>query len=192
MLYLTNFGDAAVLLPLAVATLVWLASLVGRRTALMWCGAFIIAGGGVAVLKICLTACAAAAGALDNPSGHTSMSTLVYGGLAVIVGAETESWQRIAAGAVGAALIAAVALSRVVIGAHTPADVAAGLVIGGVALALFARSYLRERGIERQIWPLLATAAIVAASLHGHQAQLEPLWRGIAGYLRDTAGLCRA
>ena len=192
MQFLTNFGDEAVLLPLAAATLIWLAILVGRRTAITWCGAIVIAGGATAVLKIYFSACATPIPALDSPSGHTSMSTLVYGGLALIIGAETNSWARIAAGAAGAALVAAVALSRVAVGAHTLADVVAGLVIGGGALALFARSYLQERRVERQIWPLLAAAAIFAAALHGHHAPLEPLWQRMAAYLHDTAGLCRA
>jgi membrane-associated phospholipid phosphatase len=120
------------------------------------------------------------------------MSTLVYGGLALISSAETESWTRIAAATTGTALVAGVALSRVMLGAHSPAEVAVGLAIGGAALALFARTYLLQRGAERQIWPLLAGAAIVALALYGHHARLEPLWRTLAAQLRDTTGLCRA
>lgn len=192
MQFLTNFGDEAVLLPLAAATLLWLARVVGRRSATMWCGAFLIAGGGTAILKIYLSACATPIDTLGSPSGHTSMSALVYGGLALIAGAETESWRRVAAGVAGAALVAAVALSRVMLGVHSPADVAAGLVIGGAALALFARTYLQQRGVERQIWPLLAGAAIVALALHGQHARFEPLWRMLAGQLREATGLCSA
>lgn len=192
MQFLTNFGDEAVLLPLAAATLLWLSRIVGRRSAIMWCGAFLVAGGGTAILKIYLSACATPIDTLGSPSGHTSMSTFVYGGIALIAGAELEAWPRVAAGAAGAALVAAVALSRVMLGAHSPADVAAGLVIGGTALALFAWTYLQHRGVERQVWPLLAGAALVALALHGHHAQFEPLWRALGSYMRDSAGLCRA
>jgi membrane-associated phospholipid phosphatase len=192
MQFITNFGDAAVLVPLAAATLLWLSRIVGRRSALMWCGAWLVAGGATALLKVYLSACGTPFGTLDSPSGHTSMSTFVYGGLAVIAGTETESWTRIAAAATGTALVAAVALSRVMLGAHSPVEVAVGLAIGGAALALFARTYLQQRGAERQIWPLLAGAALVALALYGHHARLEPLWRTLAAHLRDATGLCRA
>ena len=190
MQFVTNFGDEAVLLPLAAATLIWLWRMVGRRSALMWCGAVLICGGGTAITKIYLGACTTPIDTLDSPSGHTSMSTLVYGGLALIAGAESETWPRVAAGTAGAALVVSVALSRIALGAHSPAEVAAGLVIGGVALALFARTYVQQRGAVQRIWPLLAAATIVALALHGYHVQLEPLWRALAQAFGRT-GLCR-
>ena len=190
MHFLTDFGDEIILLPLAAATLVWLAALAGRRAAVMWAAAVLICAGGTALLKIYLGTCGAPIDALVSPSGHASMSTLVYGSLALIVGAETLAWQRIAIAAFATAMVVGIALSRVIVGAHTTIEVVIGLVIGGVALGVFARSYLATRPAHAQVWPLLAAAVIIALVLHGHALSLEGVLHAIGGYLHLTAGLC--
>ncbi len=187
---LTNFGDAAVLLPVAAVMFLWLFSMVGRRQALMWGLALLVAGGGTALLKIFFFACGSPGAALESPSGHASMSTLVYGGLALVAGSESEAWPRVAAGAAGAALVVAIALSRVALGTHSVSEVAVGLVIGAAALGIFAHSYLAGRPVGRHVWPLFVAAAILAALLHGSSAGLEPVWHQIAAYLGATTGLC--
>jgi len=192
MTFLTNFGDAMVVLPVAAVTLAWLTRVAGGRTAALWCGALLLCGGGTALLKIYFGTCTAPLESLNSPSGHASMSTLVYGSLALIVGAEAAPWQRFAAAALGAAAIVGIALSRIVLGAHSMAEVALGLVIGAVALALFARRYLETRPAVRHIWPLVAAVALLILVLHGHSAHLEAVWRAVAGWLHNTAGLCRA
>ncbi|HXQ52378.1 MAG TPA: phosphatase PAP2 family protein [Stellaceae bacterium] len=190
--FLASFGDAVVVLPVAAVTLLWLATLVGRRVAMTWCWAVLLAGGATALLKIWLSGCATPIDGLESPSGHTSMSTVVYGGLTLVAASEAESWPRVALGAAGAALVLAIAVSRVTLGAHSAIEVVVGLVIGGAALALFARAYLRDRQAGRPIWPLLTAGIILALALHGHSAELEPLWRRIAAALRNATGLCRA
>ena len=192
MTFLTDFGDAIVVLPVAAATLAWLMRVAGLRTAALWCGALLMCGGGTALLKIYFGACAAPLESLNSPSGHASMSTLVYGSLALIVGAEAAPWQRFAAAALGAAAVAGIAISRVTLGAHSMGEVALGLVIGGATLALFARRYLEVRPAARQIGPLLAGVALLMLLLHGHTTHLEAVWHAIAAYLHNTAGLCRA
>jgi membrane-associated phospholipid phosphatase len=195
MRYLTNLGDAAVVLPVAALILLWLLDLAGQRIALLWCCALLVAGGGTALLKIYIDACTIPVAGLDSPSGHTGMSTLVYGGLALMIGAETASWRRLAVGAAGVVLVAAIALSRVVLGAHDVIEVVVGLLIGGTALALFARGYVGVP-IEgaRRIWPLVIATSIlaVALALSDHPTQLEPFWHLIADDLRNATGLCRA
>jgi membrane-associated phospholipid phosphatase len=192
MQFLTNFGDADVLLPVAAVMFLWLLRLAGRKQALMWGLAVLAAGGGTALLKICIFACGSPIATLESPSGHASMSTLVYGGIALVAGTEGEVWPRVAAGAAGAALVAAIALSRVLLGAHSASEVVVGLAIGALALGIFAYSYLGGRAIGRRVWLLLAAAAVVAALLHGHPSRLEPLWHEIAVYLSATTGFCRA
>jgi membrane-associated phospholipid phosphatase len=192
MRFITNFGDAAVLLPVAAAMFVWLLIEVGRRQALMWGLAFLVAGGGIALLKIGIFACGSPGGALESPSGHTSLSTLVYGGIALVAGSESEARARPAVGAAGALLIAAIALSRIILGVHSASEVAVGLVTGAVALGVFAHSYLGGRAVGRGAWLLVIGAATIAALMHGHPAKLEPMWHEIAAYLRLHTGLCRA
>jgi membrane-associated phospholipid phosphatase len=191
MRFLTDFGDAMVVLPIAAATLAWLARIAGARTAGLWCLALLACGGGTALLKIYFGACAAPLPSIASPSGHTSMSTLVYGSLALIVGAEAPSWQRFATAAMGAAAVIGIALSRVTLGAHSVEEVLLGLAIGGSALALFAPRYLEARSAARNVVPLAAVVVALMLLLHGHSAHLEALWRGIAAWLHNTGGLCR-
>ena len=177
MRFLTDFGDAMVVLPIAAATLAWLVRVAGPRTAGLWC--------------LALLACGAPEPALESPSGHTSMSTLVYGSLALIIGAEAAPWQRFAAAALGAAAIIGIALSRVTLGAHSVAEVAIGLAIGAGVLALFARRYLEAPPAARNLAPLAVSVVLLMLMLHGRSAHLEAVWHGIAAELHDTAGLCR-
>jgi membrane-associated phospholipid phosphatase len=190
--FLTQFGDAIVTLALAAAILLWLAVFVGSRLAAVWGGAVLLAGGGTALLKIYFSACGTPLDTLQSPSGHTSMSTLVYGGLALILGAEAGPWQRLTAGAAGAALVLAIAASRVLLGAHSLVEIGVGLLIGAAALALFARRLLAARPMSGQVWTLVLAAAALAFLLHGHEAELEPVWARLAALFRDTTGLCRA
>jgi membrane-associated phospholipid phosphatase len=195
MLYLTNLGDAAVVLPVAALILLWLLDLAGQRIAVLWCCSLLVAGGGTALLKIYIDACSVPVAGLDSPSGHTGMSTFVYGGLALMIGTETASWRRLAVGAAGAALVATIALSRVLLGAHDVIEVVVGLLIGGTALALFAHFYVgvpMERA--QRIWPLAVATSVLATGLafSNHPTQLEPFWHLIADNLRTATGLCRS
>jgi len=195
MRYITNLGDAVVVLPVAALILLWLLDLAGQRIAVLWCCALLVAGGGTAFLKIYIDACTVPIAGLDSPSGHTGMSTLVYGGLALMIGAETASWRRLAVSAAGVAMIAVIALSRVLLGAHDVIEVVVGLLIGGTALALFARGYAgMPIDGARRIWPLAIATSILAAALalSDHPTQLEPFWHLIADNLRKATGLCRA
>jgi membrane-associated phospholipid phosphatase len=195
MRYLTNLGDAAVVLPVAALILLWLLDIAGQRIAVLWCCALLVAGGGTAFLKIYIDACTIPVAGLDSPSGHTGMSTLVYGGLALMIGAETASWRRLAVGAAGAVLVATIALSRVLLGAHDVIEVVVGLLIGGTALAFFARGYVGvPTDRARRIWPLVIATTVLATALalSDHPTQLEPFWHLIADNLRNATGLCRA
>ncbi|WP_049986677.1 phosphatase PAP2 family protein [Halobellus rufus] len=68
---------------------------------------------------------------LGFPSGHALGSTTFWGGVAVL--AHRGAWRRRLA--VAAAVVATVALSRVLIGVHYLADVVAGVAIGTAFLA---------------------------------------------------------
>jgi hypothetical protein len=117
------------------------------------------------------------------------MSALVYGNLALIVGAEAAPWRRFAVAGMGGAAVIGIALSRVALGAHSLSEVVLGLAIGGTALAFFARSYLEVRPRARQIGPFLAAVALLMLLLHGRSAHLEDVWHDFAAYLHDNASL---
>jgi membrane-associated phospholipid phosphatase len=75
------------------------------------------------------------------PSGHVAATTVLYGGIAVLVMVATSRrLPRLAGWALALALIACVALSRIYRGEHHPIDTIAGLALGAAALysAIFA------------------------------------------------------
>jgi PAP2 superfamily len=127
--FITNFGDLAVLLPIAVTVLTWLLwSPDSRRSGAAWAVAVVFCGGSIALLKVYFSACPT--GTIDSPSGHAALSFLVYGALALII-AERSKQLTVPAIAAGLGLALAIAGSRIVIGAHDGVDVLIGLVIGG-------------------------------------------------------------
>jgi len=71
------------------------------------------------------------------PSGHATMSTLVYGGLVLVHRRHVPSEGTVAA-AVAGVVVVVVSLSRIVLGVHYLGDVLAGLLVGAVVLACFA------------------------------------------------------
>ncbi len=72
------------------------------------------------------------------PSGHTTMATVFFGGLAAIVFHRTKKpVPRIAAAMAAAGVVVAVATSRVYLGAHWATDTFAGMLTGLVWVVAF-------------------------------------------------------
>jgi membrane-associated phospholipid phosphatase len=100
------------------------------------------------------------------PSGHALGSTVVYGGLALVLNVGTRRRRAAAA----AALVAVVAASRVVIGVHYLGDVALGI---GVGLVFLAVAYRLARDRPGRGLMLAVGLAILAAGAAGYA--FEPL-----------------
>lgn len=186
--FVTDFGDLAVLLPIAAMILVWLLrSPESQLLAAAWALAVVFCGGAIGLLKVYFSACSTSI--IDSPSGHVGMSTLVYGGLALMVAVR---WRRLAvpALAVGLGVIAAIAVSRVIVGAHDTVEVLIGLAIGAVALAIFAKALIRDP-LAMPAKTMLASAVLIIVLLHGQQVQAEQFFRLIGGYLHtERAAVC--
>ncbi len=186
MSFLTNFGDAAILLPLAAAILAWLVVGKSYRAALWWLAALALCGGGIALLKVYFVACVTP-GPLQSPSGHSGLSALVYGALAALLATRVEGWRRIAAPGLGALLVAGIAVSRVLLHAHTPPDVVVGLLIGFAALAVFLVGSAGRLAPMASIRPLLLAAIAFIAVLHGDKLHAEALLHAVGVYLKGGA-----
>jgi membrane-associated phospholipid phosphatase len=174
---LTDFGDPAVLLPLSLVFFIWL--LLTRRlaTAIIWL--LIVAAGNalIAVLKIYLVACPAGF-AMHSPSGHACFSILVYGSLTVALAlAVKRRWMRGSIIALGTLFVAAIAVSRFLLGNHSPAEIAIGAVVGGIGLAVFTAVY--RRGTNRRGPVLLLALAVIAVAFifHGEKVKAEAFLR---------------
>jgi membrane-associated phospholipid phosphatase len=185
---ITDFGDAAVVLPLSAVMLVWLLWLHARRAAVSWVVAVSLCIVGTALLKIVLYVCPVPD--LVSPSGHTSLSTLIYGALVLVIAAERRGWQRVAALAAGAGLILGIAGSRLLLNVHSALEVGIGVLIGIVTLALFASRYLRLRSEEKSLRPLILPAIAVITLLHGHELRAEGYLHAIGRYLHLGGKAC--
>lgn len=185
---LTDFGDLAVTLPLSMAMLLWLAHLRRWREAGWWVAALALCIGVTALSKIIFYACPLVAH-LSSPSGHTSMSTLVYGAIVAVCAAEFDGWRRGAIVAAGAAFVVAIAASRVALMIHSAVEVAAGLTIGGVSLALFTWQYLRRPPAMPSLRPLVVASIAVMALLHGQELRAETMLHFFSSYF-EVAKAC--
>ena len=185
---LTNFGDLAVLLPITILIFVWLYFLPARRNAAWWAVAAVLCLGVTGFFKILFAMCPPVA-QLHSPSGHTSLSTLVYGGLFMLMAITAEGRMRCATIGVGATLVLLIALSRIALDKHTMLETGLGFAIGIGALALFASSYLASPRTQVPLRVLLLSVALVLVLLHGRQLHAEDLVRAIGGYVKDGSGI---
>lgn len=171
--FLTDFADQAVLLPVAALVGVSLACSGWRRGALVWTLAIGSVLAAMLALKLVFMACGPLMleGEIRSPSGHTAAGTAIYGGLVAF-------WARRASGRAWMALPAALAVammigaSRLALGVHTAAEVAAGAAVGvGVALAFASAA---GRPPPTMWWRRLAMiAASAALLLHGLRLPAE-------------------
>lgn len=176
MQFVSDFGDQAVILPLAVAVALALLLAGWRRAALAWVLA--VAGTLAAVLlgKVLAVACVhvLAIADLRSPSGHTASAAVVYGGLvALLLPEPARGLRRWVAAFVLAAIFAVVfGGTRLALHAHTPADVVAGACLGiAGALALSRLAGPRPDGMRVRI--PVAAAIVVAVTMHGTHLQAE-------------------
>ena len=184
---ITDFGDSAVLLPLAAAMLLWLLLLRAPRAAAWWVAAVGFCIGLTAVLKIFFFRCPPIHN-LHSPSGHTSLSILIYGALALVIMVDGGNLRRVVMIGGGAGLIFAIAASRLLLDMHSMPEIALGLMIGVVGLTVFGYGYLRCRPEVVRLSPLLVSAVVLISTLHGSQLRAEEVLHRITGYLHIHCG----
>jgi len=186
---LTDFGDIAVLLPLSVVILVWLLSDPSRRVVGSWVIAVGLCVATTALLKIYLYACPPAPD-LVSPSGHSSLSVLIYGAIVLVIAAEQSGWRRAVMLIIGASFIAAIAGSRLWLNAHSGPEVAVGILIGIATLAVFADHYLRSRTEGRRLRPVILSVIVVTAIFHGQELHAEAFLHAISRHFHLTSFAC--
>jgi len=157
---LTFLGDSTLVYPATLLVGAILASR-GRRVSALLFTASVVGGGVLEVLlKLAyqrprpdLLPRLVRASSYSFPSGHATLSTVFFGGLAAVVFHLTKRRAaRTAAVAVAALIVAGVALSRVYLGVHWLTDVTAGVLIGGfwVVVAATATEYAARRAALRR------------------------------------------
>lgn len=143
---ITNFGSSALLLPFATAIAVCLAAGRAWRMALLWLGVFLAGVTLVIVSKALFIGWGIGAHAIDftGVSGHAMLSAAIFPTAVYLVlyrrSLSVRMWCSI-----GAGLIAlAVAVSRVVLNAHSISEAVAGVMLGflvSVSFIVLSRRY---------------------------------------------------
>jgi membrane-associated phospholipid phosphatase len=189
----THLGDSALLLPASMAMLAYMLYRQQTRIAAVWAFTFVLCAVLTIALKICFDACATqvAIPAVRSPSGHASLSSAFYACSAVMAAGEArERWQRRAIFAAAAGLIGAIAASRVILGAHTVAEVGFGLLIGLLCVGQVAQRYLERPAIDFR-WRIIIPAFLVLILItHRMHLDFEHVIDRIAAMLRHQWSLC--
>ncbi|BAN23930.1 phosphatase PAP2 family protein [Caballeronia insecticola] len=187
---LSNLGDAALLLPLALVCALWLRS-VDMRLAVRWAVLLTAGMGLVGLSKILYAGCGVEIPAIQFRmiSGHTMLAASIYtvaGGL--LFGGFGGGWYRL--GALGGlALAAAIGASRIMQDAHTPAEVVAGWLLGAaIAALLLLRVFDKPRKMPRA---LVAGVGLLAVSsiAYGHHAPFQRMIEHYSWWLCQGLGL---
>ncbi len=186
MMFLTNFADQAVMLPVVFAIAIVLAMQGWRRGALLWLGVVLVTFGLMLVLKLAFLACAPLLGIIDihSPSGHVAAATVVCGGLAALLTRRRASILPIA-------MLAAVVIgvSRLMLGIHSLPEVVLGALVGLAG----ATALLTLAGAPAALRPgrLLAVVVIVAALFHGMHLPAEAAIRHTAFRAAQMLSVCQ-
>jgi len=182
---ITDLGDSAVMVPIALVIAAWLSASGAWRGALAW---LVLFGTG-AFLVICTKVAYLAWGfgveALDftGISGHAMSATAVLAVAGYVLGCRRSVVVAACASLLGYLSGVAIGVSRVALGNHSPCEVVAGCVLGG-CVAAAAIGVLRQRpGLAAAPAAFAATALALILVLHGHRAPSENLTVRLALYL---------
>jgi membrane-associated phospholipid phosphatase len=187
--HVTELGDSAVLLPLALVIVLWL-RVHCWRVAAVWAALFCVDGAVVVLSKLLFMGWGLHPAGLDftGLSGHSALSMLVFPTLGQLLGAGRRASLRWALPLLGALLAAAIVVSRVKTHFHTPIEAALG-GLWGAGLAIVALWHLpRERiNIHRGAWFLPAAILLPLILSYGQIFPSYKLLENIACQLSGRA-----
>ncbi len=194
MIFLTDFADLAVVLPLAVAIAVGLLLAGWPRGAAAW--SVVVPGTLLAVLaaKMAVADCGALLPfrGLHSPSGHTASAAVIYGGLlALLLPAPRRGRGRpVAAFLLAGVFAVTFGGTRLLLHVHSRSDVLAGAAIGiGGALAL---AYLAgPRPSRLRVALPLATVLAMMVLFHGRHLRAEDQIDRVSRLLWPLTLCCR-
>ncbi|WP_267125900.1 phosphatase PAP2 family protein [Xanthomonas sacchari] len=171
---ISNFGDAAMTLPLALVCALWLAlGSAGWRAAATWLGLLASAAALVGATKILYAGCGVELRALQFRviSGHTMLAACVWP-MACMLCLRARPRPRLAI-ACGFAIASVIAIARVYARAHSLSEVAAGVVVGATTTAC----YLQWRGAPQLAARLrmyaIVSVVLVGALMYGRHAPIQ-------------------
>jgi membrane-associated phospholipid phosphatase len=200
LVFLTDFADQAVILPVLVTTSLVLSMQRRWRVAAAWLIVIPSVLGVLLTLKIALYACGwllPAFGldrwALRSPSGHTASAAVTYGAIMALTAGRAKPVAvspALTAFLVAVCLASVVGVTRVQLGAHSLSEVlvAAGIgTLGAIAFVAIAGRHVAERSPV----PVVAGALLMLLLFHGQHLPVEgTLQRDAAQMLRYWITAC--
>jgi membrane-associated phospholipid phosphatase len=185
--WITRFGEAGIVLPIAFALAVWwLIAARSVRLASSWLVPLALAVAVTTASKIAFLGWGVGIASIDFTgfSGHAMFAAAIYPMLAFAMTAHWRAAGRphAAALAIGAGYVfaALVALSRVRVGAHSPSEAIAGFALGALAsaAALWLAGHARRRlpvlwaGTALFVWLAVMPVEASPSRTHGMVTQL--------------------
>ena len=185
----TALGDSAVLLPCATFMFFWLyAERSSRNMAYRWLVLLSTVGLLVLLSKLIFIAWGIGIDALNftGLSGHSALSAVVWPlALALIVGAEGQRYR--AGGAlIGLVLALLIAISRVVLSAHSLSEAMLGSLLGVVCTLAFLFRYGSEWRAEKWRLPAVLSLALALSLTYGLRFPSTFLLEQIGSHLNMT------
>ncbi|HEV2549953.1 MAG TPA: phosphatase PAP2 family protein [Stellaceae bacterium] len=188
----TDLGDSALLLPASALLFAYLLYLRAASVARIWVMALALCALLTLLLKVAFYTCGMAVPvlAMRSPSGHTSLSTTFYGCAALMMTGDKERATQVMVLAGGTFLALAVALSRVLLHAHTMSEVALGLTIGVLCVVWFGSAYLGRPPLSVPWRSALLGVGLLLLITHGLHWNFEWMVARIAALLRSGISIC--
>ncbi|MFL9911368.1 phosphatase PAP2 family protein [Paraburkholderia sp. RL17-337-BIB-A] len=171
---ISNFGDAAVTLPLAVGCAIWIAAS-DRRVAAYWLVCLSVGMAIVGATKILYAGCGIEIREIGFRvvSGHTMLSSAVWTTcIALFLRRSGRSSVGITLGLASGAIIGA---ARVFEEAHTVSEVIAGWAVGSTVALFFLRSLDKSHVQLRGTVVAAVSLLLVSGIAYGHNAPFQSL-----------------
>jgi membrane protein DedA with SNARE-associated domain/membrane-associated phospholipid phosphatase len=184
MIVFSEIGDWPVTTATTIAALAWLVWRRAKRDAIYWLTAIAFAAAAVFSLKLLLRLSRpielySGADAYSFPSGHATMSVVIYGYLAVLGAHDLPVRWRWLTYAGATVVIGGIGFSRLYLGAHWLSDVAAGFGLGLAGVAVIAIA--RERHVKgfrgRGVLAVAVAALVASLAWHMHTSTAADLTR---------------
>jgi membrane-associated phospholipid phosphatase len=189
---ITDIGDSAVLVPLALAISLQMFVAGSHRRALLMLLSLIATAAAIGVLKVAMSGCSLVDGhfRIHSPSGHAALSAAVVLPIAAIVAGQLQAWERYPPFLLAAILIAFIAASRVLLGHHSRDEVAVGLAVGLLTGLLTSCLILRSPPSTLRVLPVVILALLVTVPLLGTHFPSEVVVRLVAGFIHRSVAFC--
>ncbi len=190
MVLVTSMGDS---LPRIVVSLALIGTLLYQRAwrpALAAIGVIATANAFVPLIKFILhkprpIQIYSGAEAYSFPSGHTTITAVVFGILAVLVSRGLVTGGKIAVFSMFVLWVALVGASRIYLSAHWPSDVMGGIMFGLVLTAIFAL-LINQIQVRKYSRSLLASICLAAFAIVGGYHASASFKKNLAQYAPRT------